>query len=165
MSIVHQSPVVSHTPLPLIAAPRIAGLLSATVSSTQTKSTHNQQTPPEPDSPVKSFLYKNPLLAELDPEKRDHLLQTVEMLLDIAVDCALGSVDVAALRAAQVLLHRAVTGHSPERPLNPISFRSERDANILEWIVETKRERAAQQAEQERELEEWYNAHKMGGQL
>jgi hypothetical protein len=126
--IVSQSGQVPHFPtLLLLPAPRIAGLIGAT----SVTSLPGQASQPPTSSP--EFVYRNAALTELSPERCAQFIDAVTTLLDVAVAYAHGDMNDNALRAAQVLFHRQLTGHSPDRPLTPLAFRSERDADLLDW--------------------------------
>src|SRR5579864_1039278 len=123
--IVSQSGHVSYSPTPLLLpAPRIAGLIAATSVTSE---------PPPKPSP--EFTYHNAALTELSAGQLTPFIEAVTTLLDVAVAYAHGDMSDNALRAAQVLFHRQMTGHSPDRPLNPVAYRAERDADLLDWWV------------------------------
>lgn len=151
MEIVQQSPSLSHSHVTLLLpAPKIAGLLPARVGV-------------EPEQaatqPVSAFIYDTPQLAELPTEKRECLLDAARTLLDVAVGFVLDDLNEDALRAAQVLFHRQIVGHSPRRPMNPVTYRAERDADILEWALSAAKasrqlaERREARAERERAVQ------------
>ena len=132
--IVLQSGQVSYSPTPLLLpAPRIAGLLAA--RSVSSPGQANQA----PTSSAE-FTYHNGGLTRLSAEQCAEFMDAVTTLLDVAVAYANGDMNDNALRAAQVLFHRQMTGHSPEgpgrldgRPIHPTAYRAERDADMLEW--------------------------------
>jgi len=124
----------SHAPL-LLSAPRIAGLIAATSVTSEP--------PPKPSA---EFSYRNGLLAELSAERRSQFIDAATTLLDVAVVYSHGDMSDNALRAAQVLFHRQLTGHSPDRPMNPVAYRAERDADLLDWWVGASRRLAASEA-------------------
>lgn len=130
--IVSQSVYVSYSSTPLLLpAPRIAGLIAATSVTSQA---------PPKSSP--DFTYRNASLTDLAAEERAQFIEAVTTLLDVAVAYVHGDMNDNALRAAQVLFHRQLTGHSPDRsgrhigrPLHPTAYRAERDADLLDWWV------------------------------
>src|SRR5579859_5396374 len=131
--IVSQSGHVSYSPTPLLLpAPRIAGLIAATSATSE---------PPSKPSP--EFTYRNAMLTDLSADRRAQFIDAVTMLLDVAVAYAHGDMNDNALRAAQVVFHRYLTGHSPDRPLNPVAYRAERDADLLDWWAGASRRLAA----------------------
>src|SRR5579864_1788226 len=139
--IVSQSGQVSYSSTPLLLpAPRIAGLIAATSVTSE---------PPPKLSP--EFTYRNATLTDLSTEQHTRFTDAVTTLLDVAVAYTHGAMNENALRAAQVLFHRQLTGHSPDRPLTPVAYRAERDADLLDWWVgATRRLAASEEAAQQR---------------
>jgi len=137
---VPQSGRVSHSlyppqPLLLPAPPPIAGLLPARVPSSE---------PPNAPAP---FIFDRPALADLTVAQREHLYDATNVLLEIAVEFMLGTFNEDAIRAAEVLFHRAVGGKSSLRPLSPAAFNAEIDADWLEMLARAKRARPITYAE------------------
>ena len=130
--IVSRSGKVLYSPTPLLLpAPHIAGLIAATSVTSK---------------PSAEFTYRNPTLAALPAEHRSQFIDAVTTLLDVAVAYAHGDLNDNALRAAQVLFHRQLTGHSPDRPLTPTAYRAERDAELIEWWVGARKRLAGEVA-------------------
>ncbi len=127
MRIVHQSAAnsYSHFPPPqlLLAAPRIAGLLPARCATGQAEA--------QP-----TFTYQNARLAEMPTYERERFLSVTCKLLDVAVAFALGDMNEQTLRAAEALFHQTLTGHAPPRARTPDAWRAERDASLLDWLLE-----------------------------
>ena len=124
---------------PMLALPApapIAGLLPARVPSSEP--------PPAPFSP---FIFDRPALADLTAAQREHLYDATNVLLEIAVEFMLGVLNEEAIRAAEVLFHRAVGGKSSIRPLSPAAFNAEIDADWLEMLARAKRARPISYAE------------------
>ena len=108
MRIVSQSvsPSYCHFP-PMLALPApapIAGLLPARVPSSE---------PPNAPAP---FIFDRPALSDLSSQQRERLYDATNVLLEIAVEFMLGTFNEDAIRAAEVLFHRAVGGKSSIRP-------------------------------------------------
>ena len=126
-----------YSPFLALPAPKIAGLLPA----------HAGQASQAPTgTSAAKFTYRNAALARLSAERCAQLIDSVTMLLDVAVAYANSEMNDNALRAAQVLFHRQLTGHSPDgpgrhngRPIHPTAYRAERDADMLEWLVSAKK--------------------------
>ena len=139
MRIVPQSVFASYCPFPpMLALPTpapIAGLLPARVPSS------------EPPKQVSPFIFDRPALADLTPTQREHLYEATNVLLEIAVEFMLGTFNEDAIRAAEVLFHRAVGGKSSIRPLSPAAFNAEIDADWLEMLARAKRARPITYAE------------------
>jgi|SRR5579859_3923899 len=112
-------------PYLLLTAPNIAGLLPAQAQSLQDDE-HGQQ-------PI--FECCGPRLQRLSPTAREQLLTAIEKLLEVAVAFSLGEMNEAALRAAEVIFHRAIAGPSTPRPRNPIEYCAEKDADVLDWYL------------------------------
>ena len=140
MCIVSQSASASHCPFPpMLALPApapIAGLLPARVPSSE----------PPPNAPA-PFIFDRPALADLATQQREHLYDATNVLLEIAVEFILGTFNEDAIRAAEVLFHRAVGGKSTIRPLSPAAFNAEIDADWLEMLARAKRARPITYAE------------------
>jgi len=140
MRIVSQSvsPSYCHFPtmLALPAPAPIAGLLPARVPSSEA--------PPNAPAP---FTFDRPALADLTTAQREHLYDATNVLLEIAVEFMLGTFNEDAIRAAEVLFHRAVGGKSTIRPLSPAAFNAEIDADWLEMLTRAKRARPITYAE------------------
>jgi len=81
------------------------------------------------------------MLADLTPVQREHLYEATNVLLEIAVEFMIGVLNEDAIRAAEVLFHRAVGGKSTVRPLSPQAFNAEIDADWLEMLARAKRAR------------------------
>jgi len=139
MRIVSQSvsPSYCHFPpmLALPAPPPIAGLLPARVPSSE---------PPKQAAP---FIFDRPTLTDLTAQQREHLYDATNVLLEIAVEFMIGALNEEAIRAAEVLFHRAVGGKSSLRPLSPAAFNAEIDADWLEMLARAKRARPITYAE------------------
>ena len=140
MRIVPQSvsPSYWHFP-PMLALPApapIAGLLPARVPSSE----------PPPNAPA-PFIFDRPALADLTTQQREHLYDATNVLLEIAVEFMIGALNEEAIRAAEVLFHRAVGGKSSLRPLSPAAFNAEIDADWLEMLARAKRARPITYAE------------------
>ncbi len=102
------------------------------------------------NSPV-TFTFSDPSLATLDADQRQKLFDAAQTLLEVAVRFSTGELNHHALRAAQVLFHRRLTGHSPVRPLTPRSYRAEQDAEMIDLMLSfEKRPKYDAQAAQER---------------
>ena len=140
MRIVSQSASASYSHFPpMLALPApapIAGLLPARVPSSE----------PPSDAPA-PFIFDRPALAELTAAQREHLYDATNVLLEIAVEFMLGTFNEDAIRAAEVLFHRAVGGKSSLRPLSPAAFNAEIDADWLEMLARAKRARPISYAE------------------
>ena len=138
--IVPQSASTSYCPFPpMLALPApvpIAGLLPARVPS-------SEALPNAPDP----FIFDRPALADLTTAQREHLYDATNVLLEIAVEFMLGTFNEDAIRAAEVLFHRAVGGKSTIRPLSPAAFNAEIDADWLEMLTRAKRARPITYAE------------------
>ena len=146
MRIVSQSAVTSYSyfsaPLQLmLPAPQLAGLLPARVPSS-----YAAEPPPPACQP---FVFDRPALAELSTAQRANLYEAAETLLDIAVEFMLGAFQEDALRAAEVVFHRAAGGKSAIRPLGPAAFNAENDADWLDLLARAKRARPITPAEAE----------------
>ena len=139
MRIVPQFVPPSYCPfLPMLALPApapIAGLLPARVPSSE---------PPNAPAP---FIFDRPALADLSAQQREHLYDATNVLLEIAVEFMIGALNEDAIRAAEVLFHRAVGGKSSIRPLSPAAFNAEIDADWLEMLARAKRARPITYAE------------------
>ena len=139
MRIVPQSASASYCPFPpMLALPApapIAGLLPARVLSS------------EPPKQVAPFIFDRPALADLSAQQREHLYEATNVLLEIAVEFMIGALNEDAIRAAEVLFHRAVGGKSSIRPLSPAAFNAEIDADWLEMLARAKRARPITYAE------------------
>jgi len=156
MRIVSQSvsPSYCHFP-PMLALPApapIAGLLPARVPSSE---------PPNAPAP---FIFDRPALAELTAAQREHLYDATNVLLEIAVEFMLGTFNEDAIRAAEVLFHRAVGGKSSLRPLSPAAFNAEIDADWLEMLARAKRARPITYAEAAETVRQ-AQAQRQGGDL
>ena len=128
----------SHFP-PMLALPApapIAGLLPARVPSSE----------PPPNAPA-PFIFDRPALADLSTAQRERLYEATNVLLEIAVEFMVGAFNEDAIRAAEVLFHRAVGGKSVVRPLSPAAFNAEIDADWLEMLARAKRARPISYAE------------------
>jgi len=123
--------------LALPAPAPIAGMLPARVPSSET---------PKQAAPV-PFIFDRPALADLTTTQREHLYNATNVLLEIAVEFMLGTLNEEAIRAAEVLFHRAVGGKSIVRPLSPAAFNAEIDADWLEMLARAKRARPITYAE------------------
>jgi hypothetical protein len=115
----------------MLSAPQIAGLLPARVESSQKQT--NDFLPP--------FIFDRPALADLPAAQRIGLFEATEVLLEIALGFMLGGLNEEALRAAEVVFHRAAGGQSVIRPLGPQAFNAECDADWLEMLARAKRAR------------------------
>lgn len=132
MRIITQSAAASYflfPSVPLLCAPRIAGLLPARAGG------HTDAAP--------SFTFHDPRLAELSSVQRERLFDAARALLEIAVSFGVGTMNEDALRAAEVLFHRAAGGTSPARPTSPAAYKVEQDADLLAWYVDTAKHMAA----------------------
>ena len=141
MRIVQQSASASYSHFsPMLALPApapIAGLLPARVPSSE---------PPKQAAPA-PFIFDRPALADLSAQQREHLYEATNVLLEIAVEFMIGALNEDAIRAAEVLFHRAVGGKSSIRPLSPAAFNAEIDADWLEMLARAKRARPITYAE------------------
>ena len=141
MRIVSQSVSPSYCRFPpMLALPApapIAGLLPARVPSSE---------PPKQAAPA-PFIFDRPTLADLSTQQREHLYDATNVLLEIAVEFMIGALNEDAIRAAEVLFHRAVGGKSTIRPLSPAAFNAEIDADWLELLARAKRARPITYAE------------------
>ena len=141
MRIVPQSASASYSHFPLMLAlpapAPIAGLLPARVPSSE---------PPKQAAPA-PFIFDRPALADLTAAQREHLYEATNVLLEIAVEFMIGVLNEEAIRAAEVLFHRAVGGKSSIRPLSPAAFNAEIDADWLEMLARAKRARPITYAE------------------
>ncbi len=151
MRIVPQAAPFSHSffppPLLMLPAPRIAGLLAARVS--------------EPEAPVNNdFHYTHPELASLPDEQRERLFNGVKILLDVALDVALHGLGDEALRAAEVVFHRAAGGQTPEHFAGPAAYNAEVDADIMIALVELSHITVPTREEAMRELDERLRAYR-----
>ncbi len=135
MRILPQSASASYSHFPvgqhLLSAPHIAGLLPARVPSSE----------PPP------FTFDRPALADLTAPQHERLYEAAEMLLEIAVEFMVGTFTEDALRAAEVVFHRAVGGRSAIRPLSPASYNAEIDADWIELVARAKQNRPITHAE------------------
>ncbi len=132
----------SRPPLLLLAAPKIAGLLPASVPS--------QADPP----PV--FTFTDPRLVEMPTEQRARLFDAAHALLAIALDFGDGGLSEEALRAAEVVFHRAAGGQSVVRPLHPKAYNAEFDADLIEQRLVTTRRMNEARERAIRDLEQRY---------
>jgi len=139
--------------LALPAPVPIAGLLPARVPSSE----------PPSDAPA-PFIFDRPALAELTAAQREHLYDATNVLLEIAVEFMLGTFNEDAIRAAEVLFHRAVGGKSSLRPLSPAAFNAEIDADWLEMLARAKRARPITYAEAAETVRQ-AQAQRQGGDL
>ncbi len=115
----------------LLSAPKIAGLLPA-----QAESLHINDAP---DTSKGSFTYSNARLADVPESQCERLTAGMQALMDVAVAYALDEVNEAALRAAEVLFHRAAGGSIPAHPRSPQAYCAERDAELVDWWSQTAR--------------------------
>ena len=111
--------------LALPAPAPIAGLLPARVPSSESP----KQAAPAP------FIFDRPVLADLSTAQRERLYDATNVLLEIAVEFMVGTFNEDAIRAAEVVFHRAVGGKSVVRPLSPQAFNAEIDADWLEMLA------------------------------
>jgi hypothetical protein len=125
MDIVSQSPRISYSlfpPVPLLAAPKIAGLLAA----------------PTPPPQAEPFTYADPRLNDLTDDQRAKLYSAAKILFDAAIAFTLDDVNLHTLQTALVLFRRALS-KQPVTPRNPAEFNAERDATVMEWLVNVDR--------------------------
>ena len=147
MRIVSQSAPVSYSRFSaqaqlLLPAPHIAGLLTAgTIPSTAPI-----------DTPL-PYVFDRPALADLSQIQRARLFEATDILLEIAIEHLVGAFGENALRAAEVLFHRAAGGQSALRPVGPAAFHAEIDADWLTTIAEAKRIKPMSTAEAESTLD------------
>ena len=163
----------------MLPAPQIAGLLGPGSQSQSQSHTQSHTLPaaePQPfqresasystsfsasysassSTSVPTFTFSDPSLAALDPDQRQKLFDAAQTLLEVAVRFSTGELNHHALRAAQVLFHRRLTGHSPARPLTPTSYRAEQDAEMIDLMLSfEKRPRYDSQAAHERMAQAW----------
>jgi len=132
-------------PLLMLPAPRIAGLLTAWVASSE---------PPPPLPEAEPFIYNNPRMVDLPEAKRERLLYVTRILLDASVDVELGSLSPAIFHAAAVLLKRAVIGQSSYPPSNRIAFLAEIDADVLDMSMRAREDMKNARKKAEERLEE-----------
>ncbi len=121
----------------MLVAPHIAGLLPARVPSSE----------PPPDSAPAPFVFDRPNLADVTTAQRVRLYEATDVLLEIAIEFMIGTFNEEALRAAEVMFHRAAGGKSAIRPLGPAAFNAEIDADWLEMLARAKRARPMTDAE------------------
>lgn len=126
MQIVTQSACISYSPFPLLAAPRIAGLLPA---------------PKPPPSPT--FSYTSPRLTQLSESKQEELFSVMRLLLDVALACEAGEMSEHALNTALSGFRRVVMGRS-QQPLTPAQYATENDVPFLQLLMELRRVRHEQ---------------------
>src|SRR5579859_6741135 len=128
MSILPNSQPVSYSlfpPLLMLPAPKVAGLLGSGT--------------PQPDPAT--FTFTDPRLATLNADERQKFADAAQNLLNVALRFAADELNEDALRAAQVLFHRKLTGHSPKRPLTPTAFKAEGDADMLDVMLNYEKRR------------------------
>ena len=135
-----------------LPAPQIAGLLPARVPSSE----------PSQDSAPAPFIFDRPNLADLTPAQRVRLYEAADMLLEVAVEFMVGTFNEDALRAAEVMFHRAAGGQSAIRPLGPAAFNAEIDADWLEMLARAKRARPMTPAEAETVVRRTHTQRKSG---
>ncbi len=92
-------------------------------------------------------MFDRPALADLTAPQRERLYEATRMLLEIAVEFMVGTFTEDALRAAEVVFHRAVGGKSAIRPLSPASYNAEIDADWIELVARAKQYRPMTHAE------------------
>jgi len=147
MSILAQSQSVSHASFPpflMLPAPKIAGLLpSGLPTSAENKTSQSQ--------PASSFTFSDPRLVFLTTEQRDRLFGATHSLLEIATRFVSREMNEDALRAAQALFARKLTGHPTIGALNPAAYRAEDNADLIDWMLTAEKRRAStrQRIEQE----------------
>ena len=143
MRIVSQSASASYSYFPpMLALPApapIAGLLLARVPSSE---------PPEQSEPA-PFIFDRPSLADLTAAQRERLYEGANVLLEITIEFMIGTFNEDALRAAEVMFHRAAGGKSAIRPLGPQAFKAENDADWFAMVARAKAARAMTYAEAE----------------
>jgi len=105
MRIVSQFAFALHSLRLALPAPKIAGLLPSGLKPS-----------PAP------FVFDRPALADLNMAQRDRLYQAAEVLLEFAVEFIVGTFNENALRAAEVLFHRATGAQSPIKTVGPASY-------------------------------------------
>ncbi len=162
MRIVPQAAPNSHSlfppPLLMLPAPRIAGLLPARVAVT------SGEPPPAPDLSI--FTYTHPGLAELPTAQREKLLNGAKVLLDVALDFALNGLAEDALRAAEVLFHRAAGGQPPKHFKSPKEFSIDHQSKLMEIMIAVSNVPVITREQAERELDEqlrlYHEAHPNG---
>ncbi len=125
--------------LALPAPAPIAGLLLARVPSSE---------PPEQSEPA-PFIFDRPSLADLTAAQRERLYEGANVLLEITIEFMIGTFNEDALRAAEVMFHRAAGGKSAIRPLGPQAFKAENDADWFAMVARAKAARAMTYAEAE----------------
>ena len=125
--------------LALPAPAPIAGLLPARVPSSE---------PPKYSEPA-PFIFDCPSLADLTEAQRERLYEGANVLLEIAIEFMIGTFNEDALRAAEVMFHRAAGGKSAIRPLGPQAFKAENDADWFAMVARAKAARAMTYAEAE----------------
>lgn len=121
MPIVQQSAFASYSQLLALPAPRIAGLLPATI-------------PLRPQD-LPTFTFSDPRLGDLPSDERERLFSAAHTLLDVALGHLDGAMSDHALNTALALFRRAVTGQ-PMRPATPAQYNAEKDVILLEWMAE-----------------------------
>ncbi len=135
MRILPQSASATYSHFPtaqlLLCAPPIAGLLPVRVPSSE----------PLP------FTFDHPALADLTTPQRERLYEATRTLLEIAVEFMVGTFTEDALRAAEVVFHRAAGGKSAIRPLSSASYNAEIDADWIEMVARAKQSRPMTHAE------------------
>jgi len=124
MNIVPQPASASYSRLLALPAPKIAGLLPSGLKPT-----------PAP------FVFDRPVLAELSVSQRERLYEAAAVLLEIAVEFMVGTFNEAALRAAEVMFHRAAGGASAIRSVGMTAFNAEVDADWFEFVANARRAR------------------------
>jgi len=121
MSMLPQTQFNSYCLPPLLAAPKIAGLLGS--------------------GPSPAFTFSDPRLEQLSSDQRQRLFDAVTVLLEVATRFALAELNDNALRAAASLFARKLTGESAKRYQNPAHFRAEQDADLLDWLLKVEKRR------------------------
>ena len=176
MSILPNSQLVSHSPFPaqrathesplLLPAPKIAGLLGTGETeraSHDGRASHDHYMGgAEKDADQARFTFVDWRLATLDAEQRRRFSDAAQTLLGVALRFAIDEMNEDALRAAQVLFHRKLTGHSPRRPMTPVAFRAEGDADLLDVLLSHEKRRTEQDDSFERRWAERIAARRNG---
>lgn len=114
----------------LISGPPIAGLLPVRAESLVANETRN--------STEHTFVYHNERLTYVSEPQRIRLVTAMQSLTDIAIAFDLGEVNEAVLRAAEARSHKEVGG-TPRTSRTPQAYRAKRDADLVDWWVQTTR--------------------------
>jgi|SRR5579859_113279 len=156
---------MAHEPPLLLPAPKIAGLLGegphpnpSPTGGRGAKAEHRDDLFSQKESETTRFLpfsrvrekgagdegtftFTDPRLATLNTEQHQKFSEAAQTLLNVALRFTIDELNEEALRAAQVLFHRKLTGHSPKRPMTPTAFKAEGDADMLDVMLNYEKRR------------------------